>query len=208
MQLSKIRPFRAGAPFLAQQRAGEGQPRITAEQKNTCPRAQDLNLQPHGPSLPKTRDNTQRRRRPDRKEQPLRCGKPDLAHRSASFKTSLRTSPKRDRLAADTEGGASQHQLQGPVTQASRRRTALRRPPRTGRPSQTLRPGSPGLGGEEHPFRQRLKWCLSAPSSSTVAESPRRRTAFRRPLRMVPPDRTSRPGGPGLGGGNHLPGRA
>jgi hypothetical protein len=85
-------------------------------------------LQPNGPSLPKARDGAWRRHQPGRKEQPLRCGRRDLAPRGASFKASSefpRREPPRGRY----------------------RRWCLS--------ALTSRPGDPGLGGEKHPFQGR-----------------------------------------------------
>ncbi len=49
------RPFYTGVPRWARHRSDKGQPRTTAERKSTCPKAWDL--QPHGPSLPKAKDD-------------------------------------------------------------------------------------------------------------------------------------------------------
>jgi hypothetical protein len=76
--------------------------------KNRCPKAQRSGLQPHGPQPPDTAAGSPEgvTDRPVRKEQPLRCGMPDLAPDSASFKAPLKL-PRGDRLAADTGAGAS-----------------------------------------------------------------------------------------------------
>jgi hypothetical protein len=94
--------------------------------KNTCPEAQRSGLQPHGPRPPDTVAGSPEgvTDRSVRKEQPLRCGMPDLAPDSASFKVPLKP-PRGDRLAADTEAGASWPWLQDPVNRVSSRTNRL-----------------------------------------------------------------------------------
>jgi hypothetical protein len=149
-------PFRAGAPQRARHRANRGPPRTTAERKSLCPEAQVLRtcsrtaLHFQRPGM-----IPERHHRPGWEEQPLRCGRRDLARHGASFKASLRTSPKG---------------------------TASRRAP------------------ELVPFGPNLK--------TLVAGAHQEGTTFWRVTRTVSRHRASRPGNPGLNGGNHASAKA
>jgi hypothetical protein len=119
MRLSKIGP-------LARHWADEETTPHRCGAKNTCPEAQRSGLQPHGPQPPDAVAGSPESvtDRPVRKEQPLRCGMPDLAPDGASFKAPLKL-PRGDRLAADTGAGASRPWLQDPVNRASSRKNRL-----------------------------------------------------------------------------------
>jgi hypothetical protein len=60
----RSRPSRTGAPHLARHWADKGQPRIAAGQRTGARRHRIWDSQPHGPSLPKARDDTRGHHRP------------------------------------------------------------------------------------------------------------------------------------------------
>ena len=147
MRLSKITPpsgpARHGGRGIGPTR---GSP-ASLRGERACARGHETwDLQPHGPSLPKARNNTRRHRRPGWKEQPLRCGRPDLAPRGTRFKASPGTSPK---------GTAS-------------RRTPKMMPSGTG-----FKTRSPGSLEEEPPFGAHRKWCLPTKLQSLLSRPQR-----------------------------------
>jgi hypothetical protein len=189
----RSRPFRTGAPRGARHRTDKEQPRIAAERKNSCPRAQDLGFAAARPFTSETRDNTQGYHRPDWKEQPLRCGRPDLVPEGASFKVSPEL-PERNHLATETEDGAFRLQLQDPSPGSSGKEPPFGGSPEMVQPNRTSRPGEPNLSGRKHPFRGSLKWCLAAPTSSPGGPCPSSRTAspWKPKWWPVPPSQASR----------------
>ena len=135
MQLSKIRPSGPARQGWHGTGPTKGSPASPRSKRTRARRHRIWDSQPHDPSLPKTRDNAQGRCRPGSKEQPLRCKKPNLAHQNASFKASLRTSPKD---------------------------TALRRIPKIVPPGASFKTRSPRPLEEEPPFGVRQERCLPA----------------------------------------------
>jgi hypothetical protein len=71
-------------------------PHVAAGQRTGALRHENQDLQPHGPQPPDTAASPPEGVAdwPARKEQPLRCKESDLAPKSASFKTPIRTSPQ------------------------------------------------------------------------------------------------------------------
>ena len=131
----------------------KGRPRVTAGQRAGALRHENQSLQPHGPRPPDTAAGSPKGAadRPARKEQPLRCGVPDLAPDGASFRPRW-SFPRGDRLAADTEVSASRPRLQDPVTRASSRENRLAADTLCGapRPAFKARKSWPFRGRDHH----------------------------------------------------------
>ena len=90
----RTRLYQLGAPSLARPRVDKEQPRIAAGQKPVPEGTKIRVQQPSGPQSPNTINNTQRRHRPARKEQPPRYRAPDLALASTSFRPAPGLPPK------------------------------------------------------------------------------------------------------------------
>jgi hypothetical protein len=178
MRLSKITP-----PFGPARHEGRGigptksSPASLRDERTRAQGHRIWDLQPHGPSLPETRDDTQGYHRPDWKEQPLRCGRPDLVPKGASFKVS----PELPREEPSCDGdrrwclSAPASRPHHPVHRGRSRLSAGHQKWCGPTELQGLENQTSAVGST--PSGEDLKWCLAAPTSSPGGPVPSSRTA-------------------------------